>query len=806
MDDRSGVNSQVSWPISLVIPAYNEEAGIRQAIEEADDALAALASDYEVLVVDDGSQDTTAAIVAQTAQQRPHVKLLRHQQNKGYGAALRTGFEAARCDRVAFTDADCQFHLADLASLLALTRDHEIAAGYRMDRQDPWLRKFYSWGYNRLIRGLLGTRVRDCDCALKVFRKEAVLNLLPQTPGFFVNTEMLTQARQLGYRVAEAGVRHRPRLRGVSKVSLRDIPRTLQALLPFWWSRVLFPARLAEQPGTPGRVQFPVVLQTALLVIVAALLFFARLGSPLQEPEESRYAEIPRQMLENGSLAIPYYHGLAYYDKPPLLYWLVMGAYTVFGVHDWAARLVPSGAAFLTVLLVYLWGRKAIGQRAGFLGAVMLCLSGRFIYLGRLLTMNSLLCLFVVASAAAAYLALSGPRLRWRWWTASALACALGCLAKGPVALLLVAIPILAYQALDARANKTRLLPWLAYMSVAIAFVIPWFARLALSEPDSLTYFFWKQNLIRYVAPFDHVKPVWFYLPEILLGMLPWSLLIIPFARFLGRREGLESQRRPAGLGFVLLAAFWCLVFFSLSGSKRPGYILPAMPFLAVALGAYLDTVLTCVPMHGFNLAGYYRRFARYVNVLIPLLCIAVVFVAAADGLLRAGMALGLIGVALGLLVAPLALWRSRNPGSPWTWCGVMTFISLFAAVHLLLPGYARRFSMRGQVRPIAELSRDLRIPVVSYPRRWDSVSFYLERDDVRVYTAGQQPQLIADLRANREALAFVKSEHYLNEFLRALPRSLQFVPLGRQGQVTMGWVQARKETLLDLFAARTAP
>jgi dolichol-phosphate mannosyltransferase len=247
-------------------------------------------------------------------------------------------------------------------------------------------------------------------------------------------------------------------------------------------------------------------------------------------------------------------------------------------------------------------------------------------------------------------------------------------------------------------------------------------------------------------------------------------------------------------------------VFFSLSGSKRPGYILPAMPFLAVALGAYLDTVLTCVPMHGFNLAGYYRRFARYVNVLIPLLCIAVVFVAAADGLLRAGMALGLIGVALGLLVAPLALWRSRNPGSPWTWCGVMTFISLFAAVHLLLPGYARRFSMRGQVRPIAELSRDLRIPVVSYPRRWDSVSFYLERDDVRVYTAGQQPQLIADLRANREALAFVKSEHYLNEFLLALPRSLQFVPLGRQGQVTMGWVQARTETPLDLFVARTAP
>src|SRR5262249_14319063 len=206
--------------LSLVLPAYNEEAGIREAIAEADDALARLADEYEILVVDDGSRDGTAAAVREEAARRPRVRLLRHETNRGYGAALRTGFGAARFDRVAFTDADCQFHLADLAPLLRLAEEFPVAVGYRVGRQDPWPRRFVSWGYNTLARALLGTRVRDCDCALKVFQRESLLRLLPRTNGFFVNTEMLTRARQLGLSVAEAPVRHRPRLRGHSTVSL----------------------------------------------------------------------------------------------------------------------------------------------------------------------------------------------------------------------------------------------------------------------------------------------------------------------------------------------------------------------------------------------------------------------------------------------------------------------------------------------------------------------------------------------------------------------------------------------------------
>lgn len=225
--------------ISLVLPAYNEAAVIARAVREAQAALESHFEQFEVIVVDDGSHDDTATETVRAIETAPNARLVRHETNCGYGAALRTGFEAARFELVAFTDADCQFDLADLAPLARLAQEVPIAVGYRADRKDPWKRRFLSWGYNVLARALLGTRVRDVDCALKVFRREALAQLLPSSKGFFVNTEMLTRARQLGFDVAERAVTHRPRAAGASKVSLREVPRTARALLSFWWNEVV---------------------------------------------------------------------------------------------------------------------------------------------------------------------------------------------------------------------------------------------------------------------------------------------------------------------------------------------------------------------------------------------------------------------------------------------------------------------------------------------------------------------------------------------------------------------------------------
>jgi glycosyltransferase involved in cell wall biosynthesis len=251
--------------ISLVLPAFNEAAVIARAIGEAEAALAAHFERFEVIVVDDGSRDDTAAESLHAIDLAPHARLVRHDTNRGYGAALRTGFEAARFELVAFTDADCQFDLADLAPLARLALEVPIAVGYRADRKDPWKRRFLSWGYNVLARTLLGTRVRDVDCALKVFRREALAPLLPTSKGFFVNTEMLTRARQLGYEVAERPVTHRPRAAGASKVSLREVPRTAGALLSFWWREVVRGAKPVTRAVEATRLPVPVPEQAPAL-------------------------------------------------------------------------------------------------------------------------------------------------------------------------------------------------------------------------------------------------------------------------------------------------------------------------------------------------------------------------------------------------------------------------------------------------------------------------------------------------------------------------------------------------------------
>lgn len=243
--------------ISLVLPAFNEVAVIGRAVAEADAALAGRFAAFEVIVVDDGSTDGTVAEVQRHLPTAPHTRLLRHATNRGYGAALRTGFEAARFPLVAFTDADCQFDLTELADLAAQTADHDIVAGYRADRKDPWRRRFLSRGYNLLTRTLVGTRVRDVDCALKVFRRAALAQLYPESRGFFVNTEMLTRARRLGLTVAERPVTHRPRAGGDSKVSLWEVPRTFRTLLGFWWDEVVWAPRPAAVSQTRVTVSEP---------------------------------------------------------------------------------------------------------------------------------------------------------------------------------------------------------------------------------------------------------------------------------------------------------------------------------------------------------------------------------------------------------------------------------------------------------------------------------------------------------------------------------------------------------------------
>jgi 4-amino-4-deoxy-L-arabinose transferase-like glycosyltransferase len=510
-------------------------------------------------------------------------------------------------------------------------------------------------------------------------------------------------------------------------------------------------------------------------------------------------------MLAEGRVLVPVLHGEPYYHKPPLLYWLVMAAYRVFGVEDWVARLVPGTCGVLIVLVTYLWGKRILGAVPAFAGALVLALSARFVYLGRMLTMDCLLCLWVTASLAAAHVAggsprprARGPALRWTWWLAAAAACGFGILTKGPVALVLAAFPVLVFQVLDPRAARPRWRHWLGYLGVTAAIAGPWYAAVGWRNLEFVRDFFWTHNVQRYVAPLDHAEPVWFYVPGLLLGMLPWSLLLYPLMKFLSCRSGALAARRPAAIGFFLLAALWCLAFYSLAGCKRAGYVLPAMPPLALALGWALAKLLVTKRRLLLNVFNPRQR-----TLLAHRACLLVV---AAGGLgSLAAVIVGIDEPASGLALAAAAAaafatlwWRgpARKPVTAWAGCAALTLAVLLVAIHDVFPGYARRFSLRKQVRPIAPLAADAGRPVACYPRRWDSVSFYLQRGDVKVYGPAEMPALAADILANPGMLVFVKSDDgrtsHMTEFLAGLPGSLEFVPRGRVGRVTAGVVRRR--------------
>jgi 4-amino-4-deoxy-L-arabinose transferase-like glycosyltransferase len=358
--------------------------------------------------------------------------------------------------------------------------------------------------------------------------------------------------------------------------------RPLPAWLPFLWSRVLF---AGDNPTAiaPWRGQ-----SVLLLLILPALLLYPCLSFHLLEPDESRYAEIPREMLQRGELLVPYLEGEPYLDKPPLLYWCVMTSYRVFGVHDWAARLPSALAVHGCILLAYYFGRRSFGERAALWGALLLGLAPGFLSMGRLLLLDGLLAFWTTLALFSAFEALRGQRLHWCWWLLSAAACGLGVLTKGPVALLLLAPPFVLHRWLAGKRFKIAIRAYAVYLLVLLVVTVPWYAALCVRIPDFARYFFWEHNVQRFLMPFAHEEGFWYYGPVLFGGLLPGSLLLWSFGRFLMARDEASVRLRSPELGFMVLAGTWCVAFFTVSACKLPTYILPAFPPLCLALGHFL--------------------------------------------------------------------------------------------------------------------------------------------------------------------------------------------------------------------------
>jgi len=200
--------------LAVVLPAWNEEAIIAQTVQAVVETLSQVAPDYEVIVVDDGSQDRTGTIADALAAENPHIQVVHHWPNRGYGGALIAGFNAVSKELTFFMDSDGQFDIRDITILLAHLDEADAVLGYREHRQDPPLRILNAWGWKRLMRLLFGLQVRDIDCAFKLYPTALVRRANVQAQGAMVNTEMLVKLSRLGYTWVEAPVRHYPRAGG----------------------------------------------------------------------------------------------------------------------------------------------------------------------------------------------------------------------------------------------------------------------------------------------------------------------------------------------------------------------------------------------------------------------------------------------------------------------------------------------------------------------------------------------------------------------------------------------------------------
>ncbi|HTY54409.1 MAG TPA: glycosyltransferase family 39 protein, partial [Candidatus Binataceae bacterium] len=341
------------------------------------------------------------------------------------------------------------------------------------------------------------------------------------------------------------------------------------------------------------------MLRVGLCALIACLLYLPGLGRPaLWEPDEGRYAEIAREMVQSGDYITPRDDWVRYFEKPPLIYWSSALAIKVLGTNEFAVRLPAALSSIGQVTITYALAEEMFGAAVGLLAASSLALSPLFFGFGRVLTLDPALACFTEAALASFYIAaraapsLDNARSR-NWLLVAAAMMALGTLTKGPVALVLSGGIALIYLIAERRGRELIHIPWLGCGLIYLAIVAPWFVVVARRNPDFLGFFFVHEHLQRYVSSTEHPWGIYFFIPVTLAGMWPWIYFVPRAIARLRDPESTEpaSERRPA-LIFLLIWFAFVFVFFSIPHSKLGSYILPGLPPLAILAGYGLWSIV----------------------------------------------------------------------------------------------------------------------------------------------------------------------------------------------------------------------
>ncbi len=437
-----------------------------------------------------------------------------------------------------------------------------------------------------------------------------------------------------------------------------------------------------------------------LLAISFGVVFFQLLGRcPLIEPDEGRYSEIPREMLERSDFVTPLLNYVKYFEKPPLHYWLNALSFSIFGQNEFAARFAGTLAGLLTVLFTYWLGRQLFERRVGLLAALIVGTSGGFLVQSRIniTDMTLTFCLTLCLGSFLLGIRDEGPRKGLYYYLGYAGA-ALAVLAKGLIGIVFPGGIIFLFLLLR---KRWRLLAEMRLFSGTILFLVvaaPWFILVSLKNPEFARFFFIHEHFERFLTKVHRrYQPVWFFLPVLLGTMLPWSFFI-PEAL----RRAWQERKGSHGdtLAFLAIWALLIFAFFSKSNSKLVPYILPIFPPLALLIAWRWQQAVE----EGF---GSLKTYAVVLGVILLILGIGFPIyplVAAKNDL---GMAGGIIGGSIFLVETAglVAALRQRNPLRLFLVLTVCSCLFAVVAPHFVYSQIAARRTVKPLALKVAELA-----------------------------------------------------------------------------------------------------
>jgi 4-amino-4-deoxy-L-arabinose transferase-like glycosyltransferase len=392
--------------------------------------------------------------------------------------------------------------------------------------------------------------------------------------------------------------------------------------------------------------------------VALAVVWFATLQvRPMFDPDEGRYAEIPREMVASGDWITPRLDGLKYFEKPPLQYWATAAVYSVFGVSEWTSRLWTVGLAFACLPMVFAWTRRLYGRNAGLAAVVALAVSPYFGVLGHLDLLDAGFSFWLSGAVFAFTLAQSaavGAPGERRWMLAAWVAAALAILSKGIVVGVLASVTLIVYCVIERDARPWKRLYLGLGLPLFLLVCAPWFIAVSMRNPDFPQFFFVHEHFARFLTTVhQRVEPWWFFLPLLLLGVLPWVTSFVGACRKGWAAAGpTATEFKP--LKFLVIFCAVTLLFFSASGSKLAPYLLPMFPPLAVLVGVYVA-----------EQKAFLSRVARIGAVIMAVFCVALLIYSARRNSFVPEEAIAWsIAAVVAVLVAVVVTWKRHSPGA----------------------------------------------------------------------------------------------------------------------------------------------